>query len=169
LQLFLRVIPIGVPTSNRRPTSPIHFNLFFTALPSILKLKRYPACVLDLNKSENLSRRKSVTLLTHFIPLSWFILVDHTRPIELFVSQTLKKRGLIFYIKFCLNNLFVRISKNFTFEYRVSFITFKFQMFYKVMFFIFKKQVSVDFFLVIFYKNFSSSVKFSSHTCKDFI
>ena len=114
-------------------------------------------------------RRKSVTLLTHFIPLSWFILVDHTRPIELFVLQTLKKRGLIFYFKFCLNNLFVRISKNFTFEYRVSFITFKFQMFYKVMFFILKKQVFVNFFLNIFYKNFQCFVVLSPNTCKDFI
>ena len=61
LAVFLRVIPFGVPTSIRRPTSPNRFDSFFTALPSILKPKRYPACVLDLDYPKTTKTQISYT------------------------------------------------------------------------------------------------------------
>lgn len=75
LALFLRVILIGVPTSNRRPTSPIYFDSFSTALPSILKPKQYPACVLKLPK-------KPQTIYTNDSLYPTFVVyfLDYTRP-----------------------------------------------------------------------------------------
>ena len=61
LQKFLRVIPIGVPTSIRRPTSPNHLTTFPTALPSVLKVKRYPACVLDLDYPKTIKTQINYT------------------------------------------------------------------------------------------------------------
>jgi len=99
--------------------------------------------------------------MVHFIPLSWFILMDHTRPIELFVSQILKKRGLIFFFKFCLNNLFVlNFKERLWFEYWVSFITYKFQIFYKFMYLIWDCQV---FFKLFLQKHFQFRSSLLSH------
>lgn len=47
LTWFLSVILIGVPTSTWRPTSPGHPTTFSKALPSILKVRWYPTCILE--------------------------------------------------------------------------------------------------------------------------
>ena len=120
--ISLRVIPIGVPTSNRRPTPPIHFALFFTALPSILKPKWYPACVLDLDYS----RRKPNTLKGSLYPTFVVYFMDYTQPNDL-ESYPLKKKGVNLFFNSMTFKIYYYFKELLRFEYRVSFITYKFQ------------------------------------------
>ena len=63
LTTALRVILIGVPTSTKRPTSLGHPTTFSTVSPSILKVRWYPACLLELRfRSRNRSNQEQVTL-----------------------------------------------------------------------------------------------------------
>lgn len=59
---------------------PGHKLIWSTVLPSTTQNLWYPTCLLDLNCSEELSRRKSILLWIHFILLSEFILRTISRP-----------------------------------------------------------------------------------------
>ena len=87
----LRVILIGVPTSNEGPTSPVHPTTFPTVLPSVLKVKWYPACLLELP----CGNRNPLNQMSHFILLSQFILWTIDRPISL-NQRTIFFRFLVF-------------------------------------------------------------------------
>lgn len=49
--VFLRIIPIVLPDSTRRPTSPNHQLNSLIVLPSGTKSQWYSACLLELNRS----------------------------------------------------------------------------------------------------------------------
>jgi len=66
LATVLRVILVGVPTSTKRPTSLGRQTIFPTVSPSVLKVQRYLACLLELPfGSRNLVQPNQVTLY-HF-------------------------------------------------------------------------------------------------------
>jgi hypothetical protein len=69
LATSLRVIPIGVPSSTRWPTSPHHKITFPTPLASVLKILWYLACVLDLDDPKI---TKTQTRYTWGFTLSYF-------------------------------------------------------------------------------------------------
>lgn len=68
---FLQVIPIDLPTSIRRPTSPNHQTLSLRSYPHY---SRSNGILLFYSSSLGKSRRTNFSNLFHFIPLSRFIL-----------------------------------------------------------------------------------------------
>jgi len=80
LTWFLSLIPIGVPPSTWRPTSPSHPTTFFKASPSILKVRWYVTCILEshfwdrkpVNTTDSLYPPFEVYLTTIYSRLSFF-------------------------------------------------------------------------------------------------
>jgi hypothetical protein len=91
LALSLRVIPIGVPSSTRWPTSPRHKITFPTPLASVLKILWYLACVLDLNDPKIIKTQTRYTWGSLY-PTFVVYFMDYTRP-NIFISFTLKPEG----------------------------------------------------------------------------
>lgn len=95
LAIVLQVTLVGVPTSNEGPASPVHRTTFPTVLPSVLKVKWYPACLLELKRfpSEAADHpNQGVPLYTTFV----VYFMDHRRP-NIFSQRTrfkMKEKGI---------------------------------------------------------------------------
>jgi len=80
LTITLWIILVGVPTSTKQLGLLGHQTTFPKVSPSVLKVRWYSTCLLEFHYwNRNLPQPK----VCHFIPLSWFILIDHRRPIFL--------------------------------------------------------------------------------------
>jgi len=66
LATVLRVILVGVPTSTKRPTSLGRQTIFPTVSPSVLKVQRYLACLLELPFGSRNSVQPNQVTLYHF-------------------------------------------------------------------------------------------------------
>ena len=67
LTTILWVILIGLPTSTRQSTLPCHSTTFPTELPSVIKVKWYPTCILELSfPSRRLTNNKDEPTLSPF-------------------------------------------------------------------------------------------------------
>ena len=106
LTWFLSVILLGVPTSTWRPTSPGHPTTFSKASPSILKVRWYPTCILELLFRSRRTNNTDGSTLSRFPGL----FNDDIPPIIVFQLSQNQPEGLI--INFLMDNpKFLRTSE----------------------------------------------------------
>ena len=138
--IFLRVIPIDVPISIRRPTSPNRLTIFPTSLTSVLKVTRYPACILKFS----FLNRKPNTLKGSLYPTFLVYFMDYIRP-NIFISLLQAANFLSFNRWIISPTLLVILNGYLIFQRTISDVS---DLFYKVTTFILFCQVLCELFFL---------------------